>query len=134
MLGPPTTYLDQGTSNSVTQSGNYEIVLVDFGKATRLKNRQRLFLSTKDKLDYQKKFPQVAPEVINGDYRQSTYSDMYAVGGVLYQLVECSHISDKSYQKFLLNIAENCRLANYFKRTSASQALLWLQENVMVHQ
>ena len=84
-------------------------------------------LSTEEKLDYQKKFSHVAPELVESKYCQSVHSDMYAVGGVLYRLVETGRISNTSYQKFLLNIAEDCRLINYFNRISASCALLRLQ-------
>lgn len=60
------------------------------------------------------------------------YSDIYAVGGVLYQLVEGGHISVRLHQQVLLNIAEDCRLVSYFKRISAKQALLKLQDNIIV--
>ena len=131
LLGPPTTYSQQHSSAGITGAGNYQIVIVDFGKATKLKDGRMFRLSIEEKLDYQKKFPHVAPEVVEGEYRQSIYSDMYGVGGVLYQLVETGRISNKSYQKILLNIAEDCRLINYFNRISASRALLRLQELVV---
>lgn len=131
LLGPPTTCSQQHSSAGMTGAGNYQIVIVDFGKATKLKDGRMFRLSIEEKLDYQKKFSHVAPEVVEGEYRQSVYSDMYAVGGVLYRLVETGRISNKSYQKFLLNIAEDCRLINYFNRISASRALLRLQELVV---
>ena len=130
LLGPPTTYLQQHSSSvGVTGAGNYQILLVDFGKATKLKYGKMFYLSTQDKLDYRKKFPHIAPEVVEGEYRQSIYSDMYAVGGVLYRLVETGRVSNKSYQQFLLNIAEDCRVVSYFNRISANRALLRLQES-----
>lgn len=100
LLGPPTTYLQQHSSSvGVTGAGNYQILLVDFGKATKLKYGKMFYLGTQDKLDYGKKFPHIAPEVVEGEYRQSVYSDMYAVGGVFYRLVESGCVSNKSYQQ-----------------------------------
>ena len=46
LLGPPTTYLEQCVSAGVTGAGNYQILLVDFGKATKLKNGRMFYLST----------------------------------------------------------------------------------------
>ena len=76
LLGPAVNS-DQCTTAT---SGNYQIVLIDFGKATKSKCGKMLHLPVQDRLEYQKKFPQIAPEVVDGIYRQSTYSDMYSVG------------------------------------------------------
>ena len=106
---------------------NYQIVLVDFGKATKLTKGRMYHLNWQEKHEYRQKFPQLAPEVVEGDCRQCTHSDMYAVGGIVYQIADrkCT-----AYRKTLWHIAENCRLVNYRCRLSASVALQYLQENV----
>jgi len=90
---------------------------------------EMLHLSHVEKMQFKRKFPQIAPGVVEGECRQSTYSDMYVVGGVLYQICESGVLSDKLYHKCLLNLAEKCRWVCYFKRISAKQALQQLQEN-----
>ena len=115
--------IEKGTSTTRT----YQIVLVDFGKATKLTQGRMYHLNRHEKDEYQRKFPQLAPEVIEGDCRQCTHSDMYAVGGIIYQIADrkCA-----AYRKVLWHIAENCRLVNYRHRFSASVALQYLQDNV----
>ena len=81
-----------------------------------------------EKDEYRRKFPQLAPEVIEGDCRQCTHSDMYAVGGIIYQIADRKCMA---YRKPLWHIAENCQLVNYRCRFSASAALQYLQENVV---
>ena len=112
--------------NTVT-SEEYQIVLIDFGKATKLSQGKQYHLSSKEKQEYTQKFPQLAPEVIEGDCRQSAHSDMYAVGGVIYKITDhkCA-----SYRRPLLNLAEKCRQVCYMNCLSAAKALLYLQENV----
>ena len=63
--------------------GNYQIMLIDFEKASISTQGKSLSLTQVEKIEYQRKFPQIPPEVIEGESRQSTVSDMYAVGGVL---------------------------------------------------
>ena len=118
--------LTNSIDNTVT-SNKYQIVLIDFGKATKFSLGKQYHLSSKEKQEYFQKFPQLAPEVIEGDCRQTTHSDMYAVGGVIYKITDHKCLS---YRKPLLNLAEKCRLVCYMNRMSATRALLYLQENV----
>jgi len=112
-----------------TTSEEYQIILIDFGKATKLSQGKQYHLSWREKWEYIQKFPQLAPEVIEGDCRQSTHSDIYAVGGVIYKITDhnCA-----SYKRPLLNLAEKCRQVCYMNRFSATRALLYLQENVLL--
>ena len=126
LLGP-SIKSDQCT---LATCGKYQILLIDFGKATGCKCGKMLHLTSQDRLQYHKKFPQVAPEVVDGIYRQSTYSDIYSVGGVLYQVCESGSITEKSCQRSVLNLSEQCRLACYYKRVTARQALLQLQRDI----
>lgn len=125
LLGNPTTLSAQGASNI---TGHYQVLLTDFGKATKSTQGKILYLSHQEKSEYLRKFPQIPPEVIEGQTRQSTFSDMYAVGGILYCIAESGRILTSVYKKTLLNIAEECRLIAYSQRLSAKGALLQLQE------
>ena len=95
-------------TNSVdgTTSKEYQIILIDFGIATKLLQGKQYHLNWKEKQEYTQKFPQLAPEVIEGDCRQSTHSDMYAVGWVIYKITD---LKCASYKRPLLNLAEKCR-------------------------
>ena len=118
-------YADEKTTSTAK---NYQIVLVDFGKATKLTQGRIYHLSGHEKDEYRRKFPHLAPEVVEGDCRQCTYSDMYAVGGIIYQVAEhkCA-----TYRKTLWHLAEHCRLVKYRSRYSARVALQYLQDNVV---
>lgn len=83
-------------------------------------------LSWQEKDEYCRKFPQLAPEVVEGDCRQSTYSDMFAVGGIIYQITDQKCMQCK---KPLLQLAENCQHLDYKNHFSAAKALMYLQKN-----
>ena len=59
-----------GNPNSGT---SYQIVLVDFGKACL---GEKLLLNAVEQDEYFAKFPHIAPEVIKGESRQTTLSDV----------------------------------------------------------
>ena len=117
-------------TNSVddTISEEYQIILIDFGKATKLTHSKQCHLSWKERREYTQKFPHLSPEVIEGDYRQSAYSDMYAVGGVIYKITDQKC---ENHKRSLLNLAEKCQQLSYRSRFSGTRALLYLQENVI---
>jgi len=110
-------------------AGKYQILVIDFGKATKATQGNFLYLNSQEKKEYQRKFPQIAPEVVEGDTRQSTFSDMYSVGGLLYRIAESGCISSCSLKKAILNVAEKCRIVQYFKRLTANQAIQQLQDS-----
>ena len=87
--------------------------------------------SEQEKKEYLCKFPQLPPEVIEGERPQSTTSDMYAVGGVFYRIAESGRISTSVYRKTLLNIAEKCRVVEYLQRLTAKEALLKIQNAIL---
>lgn len=130
LLGQPTTMLSSTSQTCSVNigAGNYQIMLIDFGKASKSTEGKHLSLTRVEKVEYLRKFPQIPPEVIEGDSQQSTYSDMYAVGGVLYHIAESGNISIPLYTKTLLNIAEKCRSTQYLCRLNAKQALQQLQD------
>lgn len=61
---------------------------MDFGKATTLSEAKRYHLSINDQAEHTRKFVHLAPEIISGESRQSAYSDIYSVGGVLYKIID----------------------------------------------
>ena len=87
--------------------------MIDFGKATKCEKGSMLYLTNEERLEYQRRFPQIAPKVREGENRQSVYSDIFAVGGILDQIVESGCISFNMHQKCLLNIVEKYRSVCY---------------------
>ena len=115
----------------VTNSGlsvsteNHQIIVIDFGKSTSVDQGRHCHLSTCEKAEYTRRYPQIAPEVIDGVSRQTTWSDMYSVGGVLYSIID-NHFFDGlpiGRKETLLYVARKCRCPQYYRRFSAQKAL-----------
>lgn len=115
---------DITTTNIVLD--NDHIVLIDFGKATKISEAKLYHLAESEKLEYVTKYPHMAPEVIYGRQRQSMYSDMYAVGLVLYHVCDHGNIS-QLMKKSLKCLAEKCRSAQFNTRPKSRDALKYLQ-------
>ena len=89
VFGVPTT----ATTTTTTSTTNYfQILLIDFGKATKTASGKLYFLTELEKEEYRVRYSHFAPEVIDGKSRQTTYSDMYSVGGIFYCIVENSSL------------------------------------------
>ena len=100
----------------------YQIVLIDFGKASTIKEGLRLRLSDSERHEYKMKYPTIAPEVIDGVQPFSTKSDIYAVGHIIRQICgnrRFFNLQEKT-QQYLLSMAERCLLPNYNQRPEAS--------------
>ena len=75
----------------------YHVVLTDFGKATPISQGRHYILSKSEKINYLRKCPHVAPEIVHGEKEQTTYSDMYAVGELFYKLMNYGCFSTLSH-------------------------------------
>ena len=61
--------------------------------------------------------------------RQSIYSDMYSVGGVLYNKIDAKKFdSDKQIKSTVEGLAGKCRSVHYSKRPKAKAVLTSLQD------
>ena len=58
----------------------YQVVLIDFGKATPISSAKRFDLTEQEKVQYLTKYPHIAPEVVHEQSKQTIQSDIYAVG------------------------------------------------------
>lgn len=63
-----------------------QAVLIDFGKATLANESRQYNLSIIEKIEYVHRFPHIAPKVVEGKTCQTTYSDIYAYGKIMFQL------------------------------------------------
>lgn len=66
----------------------YQIVLSDFGKATPISQGRQYHFSDSAKARYLSKYPHIAPEVVHGESKQATFSDIYAVGMLFSKLLD----------------------------------------------
>lgn len=110
---------------------NISAVLIDFGKATKLSNAKLFTLSEIDQADYMSRPVNfyLAPEVLSGESRQSRYSDMFAIGGVFYKILDAKKLTNYlDHGKKLCQFAERCRCIHYNRRPDAKQALKFFEE------
>ena len=121
--------LKNSSSSEATSSGTspleYHAVLVDFGKATD-KDSGRLYkLSDQEKMNYLTMYPQIAPEVVHGEYRQTVYSDMFSLGQVLVKISDRGHFSSlpAKHKNKLFSLIEKCRSIQFHTRPNPMQCL-----------
>lgn len=116
-------------TQSESEASVFQIVLVDFGKATSASQGKKYNLSVLEKTQYRQKYPHIAPEVVEGESTQSTYSDMFSVGGIFDKIVDSGCLSHHvESEKKLIFLAKHCRLVHFHRRFSAHKALSFVQE------
>ncbi len=57
-------------AQSFSSEDSYQVVLIDFGKATRMSESKRYHLSDLEKREYARRHPHISPEVIEGEMKQ----------------------------------------------------------------
>ena len=73
------------THSFVSKSSMVQIVIVDFGKCTKIENRRSFKLSQTEKAEYKRMYPYMAQELIEGIANESPQTDIiYTVQVVLY--------------------------------------------------
>lgn len=94
---------DIKTNNVVIyeNSNNFIPVLIDFGKACRRDFGAKKNLGTEEQKMYHCKYKHIAPEVINGSHKQSTYSDIYSFGYLVYRIVSTTCKQSKVLHKIV---------------------------------
>ena len=107
-----------------------QIVLIDFGKATMADDGRKYNLSDVEKAEYTRRYPQMAPEVVDGVTRQTKWSDIYAAGGVIQRIMEnqCFNQLPVEYKSALNSIVIKCRCPQYHTRLTAQRALQSFKE------
>ncbi len=107
-------------------SCQYQIILIDFGKATKVTESKRYHLSAFEKGEYIRKYPHIPPEVIEGDRRPHKGSDiLYAAGKLLYRLLDngsIKYLATSQKIKFKLFI-EKCCSIDFTNRPKISECL-----------
>ena len=116
-------------TNSITLPTGYQIVLIDFGKATRFKDAKRYNLSIFERREYFRLYPHLAPEVIEGETKQSIQSDMFSLGLMLHKIIDCGCFQGmvQSSLMKLKQFADACRKVQYFLRPKSCEGLKLFQ-------
>lgn len=119
---------DIKTNNVVIYENNENVVpvLIDFGKACRRDLGKTKSLKTEEQNQYLHKYKHIAPEVVNGTHKQSTYSDVYSFGYLVYQIVSspaCQH------SKALKRIVRECYEVKTWHCRASLAKVIWTCEN-----
>ena len=71
----------------------------------------------------------MAPEIIEGDAKQSIYSDMYSFGKVIFQIIKhgCINGLDCSKKEELATFAKKCVSPSHLSRPRAREGLSTLK-------
>ena len=120
-------------TNANTSSGiefSIHVVLIDFGKATSIESGVLHRLSEEEQMTYLSRYLHIAPEIVRGEYRQSTYSDIFSVGHVFTQ------IKDKGFfnslpchnKNKLFTLIQQCRSVRFDRRPNAIACLKTFQK------
>lgn len=107
----------------------YQVILSDFGKATPISSGRQYNFSEPEKVQYLTKYPHVASEVVHGESKQTTLSDMYAVSVFFYKLLDhnCFSSCSQSLRKDFSSLFTKCRAVDFCHRTSAKQCIRTLK-------
>ena len=115
-------------SSSSQDSHCVQIVIIDFGKGTTIENARRYKLNFLEQSEYLRKYPYIAPEVIEGATPQSRMSDMFSAGGIIQRVSDNHAMLTSEVKRKMSHLATKCRSACYFNRPTAKEALSILQE------
>ncbi len=107
-----------------------QIVLIDFGKATRVDEGKRYHLSWTEQTEHTRRYPHLAPELIEGMTKQTRKTDIYSAGGVVQRIVDadCFTQLSVSKQQVIAKLATDCCSPNFYSRPTAQRALKILEE------
>ena len=73
---------------SDVNSLQYQLILIDFGKASAITKAKSYHLTDSEKAEYVRKYPHIAPELISGETPLTKSSGMFSIGRTLHNLLE----------------------------------------------
>lgn len=103
----------------------YQVILTDFGKATPVSHGRLYHFSESEKARHLRRYQHIAPEVVRGERKQTTASDIYAVGVLFSRLLDhdCFFSLSPSLKNDFALISTKCKADNYSTRPSAKQCM-----------
>ena len=112
------------TSYNRFLSGRH-IVIVDFGKATTASAAKRYTLTEEERESYLRRYSHIAPEIVHGECKQSSSSDMFSVGRIFQSLLDHScfaGLPEKDLQT-LISLTDRLTSTFWHSRPSAKECL-----------
>ena len=99
---------------SVCQDQKFQIVVIDFGKATSVQSGRTFSLSEREKAEHYSRYTHISPEGIEGIACQTTMSDIYSAGCII-KCVSKGYIRHDAV-KLALNAVKKCCLPEFRSR------------------
>lgn len=106
-------------------NSGYQVILTDFGKSTTISQGRLYHLSESEKKQYLRRYPHIAPEVVQGETKQTTASDIFAVGVLFNKLNDhdCFFSLSSSLKNDFILLSTKCTACNYRSRPSSKQCM-----------
>ena len=111
----------------------YNIVLTDFGKATKKADGRRFKLTETERRDYLVKYRHIPPEIVRGEMKQNEKSDVYSAGRVIEFVNDHGLFStlDRKGIDGILNLISMCKSDSIAQRPTADHCMHSLFKIVM---
>ena len=87
-------------ASPITTAMCVRAVIIDFGKACNIANGKSYELSDIQKEQYKKDHPHIAPDLRNGECKQSIMSDVFALGRVIKLVNGIPQLQNKQLEEF----------------------------------
>ena len=112
---------------SVCKSHAFQIVVIDFGKATSIQSGRTFSLSESEKAEHYSRYTHISPELIEGIACQTTMSDIYSAGCII-KCVSKGYIMHDAMKLALNAVVKKCCLPEFRSRPKAQEVLDLLKQ------
>lgn len=111
--------------SSAFQSTYFSIVLIDFGKASLIDHGKSYCLTWIERAEYARKYPHLAPELIDGNAKQNKKTDIFSAGVILHRVIDSLLFNQllSSKKNAIAKLATNCRSSKFYIRPSSKAVL-----------
>ena len=118
--------LSQCEDHGCGETVQLQLILIDLGKATLISKAKTYHLTDSERVEYARKYPHIAPELISGETPQTKSSDMFSIGRILHNLLENGFFPPK-HRSELYKLDEQLKSTNYCEHPTAACVLLIIQ-------
>lgn len=98
-------------------------VIIDFGKCHQITLYQ---LTEDEQMKYRKKYPHIAPDLINGSTIPTPLTDIYSYGRIMKYIILYGGIEIKLWNKKVIDICKQCLQPNSKDRPTTEKILMTL--------
>lgn len=90
-----------------------QIFLIDFGKAAPIETDRKCHLADSEKAEYAKKYPHIAPEVVNGLTSWTISSDMHSAGRIMQRIID--QLCFDYWKNYFKKLSQNATVCNILR-------------------